>query len=146
MVNQIAVDPTVSIYKRMDKDKSKSYHGCGQHRIKGMLNFQFLTGFYQPIYQQFQVFPSRGDMIRYGCTIMSVMFTNEPFLLPKSHLGKPWIVYYDLLQSYQFCFCDRPLPSLPYGTSPPLCTILRRPFALSGIRSEEHTSELQSLM
>src|SRR3546814_5873798 len=74
-----------------------------------MLNFQFLTGFYPPIYQQFQVFPSRGDMIRYGCTIMSVMFTNEPFLLPKSHLGKPWIVYYDLLQSYQFCFCDRPL-------------------------------------
>src|SRR3546814_20140767 len=130
MVNQIAVYPTVSIYKRMDKDKSKSYHGCGQHRIKVMLNFQFLTGFYQPIYQQFQVFPSRGDLIRYGCTLMSVMFTPEPFLFPTSHLVKPWIDFYVLLQSSQFFFFVLPFSTLPYPPSPPFFLLFSMLFSL----------------
>ena len=78
MVDQVAVDASVSVFKRVDVDKAKSENRSRDDGIK--LPGGTLVKVNETLDERWEILSARVDVIRQRFTRNAIMFSDEPTL------------------------------------------------------------------
>ncbi len=131
MVDEIAVNPPVTVLKRMDIDKAKRQNGRSNNRV----NFSSIVAikFNYPVNQLWQSFMARTDMIRKRDARVLLMLADKATFIAKTKTDEPLFTDHDALQTQEFILVERLLASFTDGFAPALYSAVRRRFAFDGV-------------
>ena len=131
MMNEIAVQTAIAIFKGMNIDEAESKYGRGYDRIE--FSGRTAIEIDEPLHEGGKIARLCIDMVGQRHATGAIMFSDKAVLGSQAEVRQSVVPDDDALQPEKFFQIKRCLAGLADDTAPPLNTILRRSLSLDSI-------------